>query len=104
MLSMRIIGPHEIAEKIGSLAYRLALNPELSQIHDVFHMSILRRYMSDPTHVFKDPDIEISDNLSYVEEPIEIIGQGIKQLRNIDQSIIEEPYSESSNMRERETY
>ncbi|WOG99882.1 hypothetical protein DCAR_0519238 [Daucus carota subsp. sativus] len=81
-LSPRYIGPYEIIEKIGPLAYRLALPPELSQIHDVFHVSMLRRYRSDPTHVLKDPGIEINDNLSYIEEPIKIIEHKTKQLRN----------------------
>ena len=62
MLSMRFIGPYEIVEKIGSLAYRLTQNPELSQIHDVFHVSMLRRYHSDTTHVLKDQEVEISEN------------------------------------------
>ena len=44
MLSMKFIGPYEIVEKTGPLAYRLALNPELSQIHEIFHMNMLRRY------------------------------------------------------------
>ena len=43
---------------------------------------MLRRYRSDPTHVLKDPEVEIYDNLSYIEEPVEIIGYKIKQLRN----------------------
>ncbi|KAJ8771673.1 hypothetical protein K2173_026850 [Erythroxylum novogranatense] len=50
-LSPRYISPYEIIERIGPLAYRLALPSEMSQLHDVFHMSILRRYRSDPTHV-----------------------------------------------------
>ncbi|WOG86435.1 hypothetical protein DCAR_0205639 [Daucus carota subsp. sativus] len=81
-LSPRYIGPYEIIEKIGPLAYRLALPPELSQIHDVFHVSMLRRYRSDHTHVLKDHGIEINDNLSYIEEPVKIIGHKTKQLRN----------------------
>ena len=81
-LSPRYIGPYEIIEKIGPLAYRLALPSEISQIHNVFHVSILRRYRSDPTHVLKDPKVEIYDNLSYIEESVEIIGYKIKQLRN----------------------
>ena len=81
-LSPRYIGPYEIIEKIGPLAYRLALPLELSQIHDVFHVSMLRRYRSDPTHILKDPEIEICENLSYIEEPVRIIGHKIKQLRN----------------------
>ena len=81
-LSLRYIGPYEIVEKIGPLAYRLALPPELSRIHDVFHVSMLRRYRSDPSHVLKDSEVEISENLSYVEVPIRIVDRKIKQLRN----------------------
>ena len=81
-LSPRYIGPYEIIEKIGPLAYRLALPPELSRIHDVFHVSMLRRYRSDPSHVIKDTEVEISDDLSYVEEPVRIVDRKMKQLRN----------------------
>ena len=50
-LSPRYIGPYEIVARIGPLVYRLALPQELSQLHDVFHVSMLRRYRSDPSHV-----------------------------------------------------
>ena len=49
------------------------LPPELSRIHDVFHVSMLRRYRSDPSHVIKDSEVQISENLSYVEEPVRIV-------------------------------
>ena len=49
-LSPRYIGPYEIIERIRPLAYKLALPPELSRIHNVFHISVLRRYRSDPSH------------------------------------------------------
>ncbi|CAL2256356.1 unnamed protein product [Prunus armeniaca] len=52
-LSPRYIGPYEITECIGPVAYRLALPPELSRIHDVFHVSMLRKYMPDPSHVLE---------------------------------------------------
>ena len=45
-LSPRYIGPYEIIERVGSLAYRLALPPELARIHNVFHVSMLRKYIS----------------------------------------------------------
>ncbi|KAL0405616.1 UNVERIFIED_CONTAM: hypothetical protein Slati_3875500, partial [Sesamum latifolium] len=83
-LSPRYIGPYEITERIGPLAYRLALPVELSQIHDVFHVSMLRRYRSDPSHVVRDPEIEVSENLTYIEEPIEILDRTVKKLRNKD--------------------
>ena len=72
-LSPRYIGLYEIIEKVGPLAYKLALPPEFSQIHNVFHLSMLRKYRSDPTHVLKDQTVEISQNLSYVEEPVSIV-------------------------------
>ncbi|XP_020536151.1 uncharacterized protein LOC110009863 [Jatropha curcas] len=81
-LSPRYIGPYEILERIGPLAYRLALPPELAQIHDVLHVSMLRRYRSDPSHVIQTQDIQVSDHLSYVEEPVAIIRYQTKKLRN----------------------
>ena len=87
-LSPRYIGPYEIIEKVGPLAYKLALPPKLSQIHDVFHVSMLRRYRSDPTHVLKDQAIEISNNLSYMEEPVSIVDYKVKQLRNREIPIV----------------
>ena len=50
-LSPRFIGPFEILERIGDLAYRLALPPNLSGVHNVFHVSMLRKYVYDPSHV-----------------------------------------------------
>ncbi|KAL0420529.1 UNVERIFIED_CONTAM: Transposon Tf2-11 polyprotein [Sesamum latifolium] len=81
-LSLRYIGPYEIIERIGPLAYRLALPMELSQIHDVFHVSMLRRYRSDPSHVIRELEIEISEELTYVEKPTEILDRSIRKLRN----------------------
>ena len=81
-LSPRYIGPYEIVERVGPLAYRLTLPPELAQIHNVFHVSMLRQYRSDPSHVLKDSEVEIVENLSYVEEPITIVDYRVKQLRN----------------------
>ena len=50
-LSPRFIGPYEVMEKEGPIAYRLALPPDLEKIHNVFHVSMLRRYRSNPSHV-----------------------------------------------------
>ena len=56
-LSPRYIGPYEILERVGPLAYRLALPQELSQIHYVFHVFMLRKYKSDPSHVVQESEI-----------------------------------------------
>ena len=50
-LSQRFIGPFEILERIGTVEYRLALPPSMSGVHEVFHVSMLRRYTPDPAHV-----------------------------------------------------
>ena len=80
-LSPRYIRPYEIVEKIRPLAYRLALPPELARIHDVFHVSMLRKYRSDPSHVLKESEVKISENMSYIEEPVKIVDRMIKQLQ-----------------------
>ena len=50
-LSPRFIGPFEILERVGIVAYRLALPPNMSGVHEVFHVSMLRKYTPDPAHV-----------------------------------------------------
>ncbi|KAA0045842.1 pol protein [Cucumis melo var. makuwa] len=64
-LSPRFVGPFEILERIDPVAYRLALPPSLSAVHDVFHVSMLRKYVADPTHVVDFEPLQISENLSY---------------------------------------
>ena len=51
--------PYEIVDIIGEVAYRLRLPPELARIHDVFHVSMLRKYMTDPSHVLRDQPVEL---------------------------------------------
>ena len=50
-LSPRYIGPFEVLERVGTVAYRLVLLPSLSSVHEVFHVSMLRKYTPDPTHI-----------------------------------------------------
>ena len=81
-LSPRFIGPYEISERVGPVAYRLILPPELEKIHDVFHVSMLRRYRSDPSHIISPSEVEIQADMSYEEEPIRILAREVKELRN----------------------
>ncbi|KAL0544475.1 hypothetical protein IC582_019591 [Cucumis melo] len=81
-LSPRFVGPFEILERIGPVAYRLALPPSLSTVHDVFHVSMSRKYVPDPSHVVDYEPLEIDENLSYAEQPVEVLAREVKTLRN----------------------
>ena len=74
-LSARFIGPYEMIEKVGPMAYRLALSLELEKIHNVFHVSMLRRYRSDPSHVVSSKVIKLRPNLTCEEETVEILAR-----------------------------
>ncbi|KAL4017117.1 hypothetical protein IC575_024791 [Cucumis melo] len=87
-LSPRFVGPFEILERIGTVAYRLALPPSFSAVHDVFHVSILRRYVADPTHVVDFEPLQINENLSYEEQPVEILTREVKKLRSREISLV----------------
>ncbi|KAK8616631.1 hypothetical protein V6N13_116601 [Hibiscus sabdariffa] len=81
-LSPRYIGSFEVIEKVGPVAYRLTLPPEFDKIHNVFHVSMLRRYRSDPSHVLEPEEVELNPDLSYEEEPVMILDREVKRLRN----------------------
>ncbi|KAA3473726.1 reverse transcriptase [Gossypium australe] len=80
-LSPRFIGPYTVVKRVGPVAYQLELPAELNQIHDVFHVSMLRRYRSDPSHVMPVAEIEVNLDLSFEEEPVQILDRDVKVLR-----------------------
>ena len=69
-LSPRYMGPYEIVERIGKVGYRLRLPPELARIHDVFHVSMLQKYIANPSHVLRDQPVELKEDLTYEEGPV----------------------------------
>ena len=73
-LSPRFIGPFEILEMVGTVAYRLTLPPSMSGVHEVFHVSMLRRYTPDPAHVVDWGQIEIDTDGTFEEGPVCIFG------------------------------
>ena len=81
-LGPRYIGPFEILDKVGKVAYRLALPPTMTAIHDVFHVSMLRKYIANPTHILKCPEVEITKDLNHKVQPEKILDRSEKQLRN----------------------
>ena len=66
-LSLRYIGPYEIIEKLNPVAYCLDLLVELEHVHNVYHISQLRKYFSDPDHTILSEPIEITGDLVYEE-------------------------------------
>ena len=81
-LSQRYIGPYEIVIKVGPVAYRLKLPPELSRIHDTFHVSMLRKYIPDPSHLLREQPVQQKENLTYEEKPVQIVDRKEQVLRN----------------------
>ena len=80
-LSSRFIGPFEILEKIGIVAYRLALPPSMSGVHEVFNVSMLRKYTPDPAHVVDWGQIEIETDGTFKEGPVCIFDSRDQVLR-----------------------
>ncbi|KAL5549711.1 hypothetical protein UlMin_004942 [Ulmus minor] len=81
-LSPRYIGPFEILERVGKVAYKLSLPSELAAVHNVFHVSMLRKYVSDPSHVLVSEPIEVREDLTYQEQPVQILDRKDKALHN----------------------
>ncbi|XP_050895923.1 uncharacterized protein LOC127102618 [Lathyrus oleraceus] len=79
-LTPRFIGPYQITSRVGKVAYRVALPPNLSNLHDVFHVSQLRKYIPDPYHVVQMDDIQVRDNLTVETMPLRIEGRETKSL------------------------
>ena len=80
-LSPRFIGPFEILERVGTVAYRLALPPNMTGVHEVFHVSMLRRYTPDPAHVVDWGEIEVDTDGTFEEGPVCIIDSRDQVLR-----------------------
>ena len=80
-LSPRFIGPFEILERVGTVAYMLALPPSMSGVHKVFHVSMLRRYTPDLAHVVDWGEIEVDTDGTFEERPVCIVDSRDQVLR-----------------------
>ena len=83
-LAPRYVGPYEILRKVGSVAFELALPPDFPPVHPVFHVSLLRPYVYDPSHVLLPQSVQLASDLSFEEQPIQIVDRQVKRLRNKD--------------------
>ncbi|GJZ42711.1 putative reverse transcriptase domain-containing protein [Tanacetum coccineum] len=80
-ITPRFVGPFEIIEKVGPVAYRLDLPEELNGVHDTFHVSNLKKCLADPTLQVPLDEIRVDAKLNFVEEPVEILEREFKKLK-----------------------
>ena len=81
-LSPRFVGPFEVLQRVGEVAYRVALPPTMSGIHNVFRESMLRKYIPHPSHVLSYKPLQIRDDLSSEEVLVEILNCKEQVLHN----------------------
>ncbi|GKC17053.1 hypothetical protein Tco_1013835 [Tanacetum coccineum] len=80
-LNLHYIGPFKILAKVGTVAYRLELPEKLSRIHSTFHVSNLKKCLSDEPLAMPLDEIHVDDKLNFIEEPVEIMDREVKRLK-----------------------
>ncbi|XP_070039518.1 uncharacterized protein [Nicotiana tomentosiformis] len=81
-LSPRFIGLFKILERVGEVAYRLALPPSLARVHKVFNVFMVQKYLEDKSHVLDFSMVQLDENLTYEEEPVAILDRQVRKLRS----------------------
>ena len=81
-MSPRYIGPFEVLERVGSVAYRLALTSSFLRVHEVFHISMLRKYTPDPTHIVDWGELVVDADETFEEGPVRIMDSREQVLRD----------------------
>jgi len=87
-LTPRFVGPYQILRRICVVAYEIALPPHLANLHNVFHVSQLRKYVADLSHVLESDDIQIREDLTVNTGPIRILDSQVKKLRGKEIQIV----------------
>ncbi|XP_047169575.1 uncharacterized protein LOC124838100 [Vigna umbellata] len=87
-LSPKYLGSYQILRSIGSVAYEIAMPPQLANLHPVFHVSQLSKYVPDPSHVLEAENVQVREDLYVEVQPIKIVESQNKQLRGKTISLV----------------
>ena len=80
-LAPRYVGPFKILDRVGKVAYKLDLPPELSNVHPTFHVSNLKKCLADENLHVPLEDVQIDESMHIIEKPVEIVDTGVKKLK-----------------------
>ncbi len=78
--------------QFGPMAYRLALRSELVGVHDIFHVSLLRKYVHKPNHIINYPLLDLWKDLSYDEYPWEIVDRQERKFHSLCEGVMDQPW------------
>ena len=81
-LNPRYVGNYKIMKKVGKVAYELELPAQLAAVHAVFHISLLKKNVGDPTFIVPLESVAVKDSLSYEDVPVEILDRQVRRFRN----------------------
>ncbi|XP_021759109.1 uncharacterized protein LOC110724003 [Chenopodium quinoa] len=87
-LSAKYVGLYEILQRVGKVAYKLALSMEFKKMHDVFHISQLKKYVPSETHVLQPETIQLDESLTYEERPVKILDHKVRSTRTKDVKLV----------------
>ncbi|GJV91974.1 hypothetical protein Tco_1539787 [Tanacetum coccineum] len=93
-LNPRYVGPFKVIERVGTVAYKLELPQQLSRVHNTFHVSNLKKCLSDESLVIPLEELRVDDKLHFVEEPVEVMDREIKQLKRSRIPIIKNVFAD----------
>jgi len=81
-LSPRYVSPYKIFRCVGKVSYELKLPNDLASVHPIFHVSMLKKCVGDPTYIVPLEGLGVNDNVSYEEVPTETLNRKVKNMRN----------------------
>jgi len=87
-LSPKFLGPYQILRRIGPVAYEIALPLQLVNLHPVFHVSQLQKYVFDPSHVLEAEDMQVREDLRVVVQPVAIEDRQVKERKGRATSLV----------------